>query len=261
MPFARNSELPSAVRGALPGEAQTIFRNVVNSQLESGLPENRAFASAWAALRNQGWEKNPDTGKWRKVRKRQRRTGQTNGHTHTFDDAEPDGVTSIDDGHNHTYLLGDAQTSEAEGHTHTMPADTVRKEWAARFKVAKVDEFERQVFGFASVIEKADGTPLVDLQGDIIPEEELERAVYEYVRESRDGSLMHEELGKATLIESFVVTKRKRDLLKLDLPLGWWVGYQVLDDDVFKRVVSGELAMFSIGGSALKVPIDEEGAA
>ncbi len=56
MPYTRNSELPKGVRDALPGEAQTVFREVVNSQLARGLSEDRAFASAWAAVKR-GWKK------------------------------------------------------------------------------------------------------------------------------------------------------------------------------------------------------------
>ena len=62
MPFARNSELPKGVRDALPGEAQSVFRRVVNDALDRGLSEERAFASAWAAVKR-GWKKSSD-GRW-----------------------------------------------------------------------------------------------------------------------------------------------------------------------------------------------------
>jgi len=68
MPFASNSDLPESVRGVLPDSAQSVFRSVVNSQLERGLSEERAFASAWSALKNQGWKKGDDD-KWHKVQK------------------------------------------------------------------------------------------------------------------------------------------------------------------------------------------------
>ena len=68
VPYAKISELPKAVREALPAEAQTIFMNVANSQLERGLTEQVSIASAWGALKNQGWEKGDD-GKWSKVEK------------------------------------------------------------------------------------------------------------------------------------------------------------------------------------------------
>lgn len=68
MPYASNAELPAAVRNALPAAAQSVFRNVVNSQEERGLSTERAFASAWGALKNQGWVKGDDE-KWHKVEK------------------------------------------------------------------------------------------------------------------------------------------------------------------------------------------------
>lgn len=68
MPYASNAELPPAVRNALPAAAQSVFRNVVNSQEERGLSTERAFASAWSALKTQGWVKG-DGDKWHKVEK------------------------------------------------------------------------------------------------------------------------------------------------------------------------------------------------
>jgi cation transport regulator ChaB len=70
MPYASNAELPPAVRNALPAAAQSVFRNVVNSQEERGLSTERAFRSAWAALKTQGWVKGEgEDAKWHKVEK------------------------------------------------------------------------------------------------------------------------------------------------------------------------------------------------
>lgn len=67
--YARVSELPKPVRDALPDAALQIFRNVVNAQLNRGLPEDKAFASAWAALKRAGWNK-PESGEvWTRTRK------------------------------------------------------------------------------------------------------------------------------------------------------------------------------------------------
>jgi len=68
MPYRSNRELPEAVKNVLPQAAQSVWRNVFNSQQERGLSEERAFASAWAALKNQGWQKGDD-GQWHKVSK------------------------------------------------------------------------------------------------------------------------------------------------------------------------------------------------
>lgn len=64
MPYARNSELPERVKSNIPSKAgKDLFRNVVNSQLEAGKSETVAFASAWAALQDAGYEQSDDD-KW-----------------------------------------------------------------------------------------------------------------------------------------------------------------------------------------------------
>ena len=67
MPYRTIAELPDAVKDTLPKEAQRQFLAVVNSQLERGLPESRAFASAWSAIK-QSWEKGKD-GEWHRIEK------------------------------------------------------------------------------------------------------------------------------------------------------------------------------------------------
>lgn len=73
-------------------------------------------------------------------------------------------------------------------------------EIAKTAKIAKVDEDERLVFGWASVVKDAD-----------------------------------------------------------PLPHGWWVGFKVLDDEVWKGVKTGKYSMFSIRGSGQRTPVDDAG--
>lgn len=62
MPYER---LPARLRQLIPSErGQEIFRNTVNSQLDAGRSEAVAMASAWAALRRAGFERDNATGKW-----------------------------------------------------------------------------------------------------------------------------------------------------------------------------------------------------
>lgn len=64
MPYSKNSELPDSVKGKLSSEkAKTMFRRVVNAQLKRGMSDSVAFASAWSALKNAGYEKN-NKGMW-----------------------------------------------------------------------------------------------------------------------------------------------------------------------------------------------------
>ena len=69
MPYAR---VPARIKQMIPAKhGQDLFVNVVNSQLRSGKPESVAFASAWAALQNAGYKKDPKTNVWTRVEKSQ----------------------------------------------------------------------------------------------------------------------------------------------------------------------------------------------
>lgn len=75
MPWMRNEDLPPAVRNVLPTEAQTLFRQVVNSELAKGLPEDKAIAAAWSACEQAGWHKGAG-GKWVKEAAREDDLGE-----------------------------------------------------------------------------------------------------------------------------------------------------------------------------------------
>lgn len=117
--------------------------------------------------------------------------------------------------------------------------------------VRKVDKDKMQLFGWASVVTK-DGRPVLDLQEDFIPVEELEPAVYDYVLNSRAGGDMHETMGVSKCIESMMFTEEKQKALGIDLgQVGWWIGLQYHDKKVWKSVKDGRRPMFSIGGQAI----------
>lgn len=126
------------------------------------------------------------------------------------------------------------------------------------FEIAKLDEERMLVFGYASVAVKSDGETVVDSQGDVIAPNDLENAAYDFVLHSRDGGVMHQKTGVARLVESFFINPEKLQKLGLSedaLPQGWWIGMKVDDPAVWKRVKSGELKMFSIGGRGRREPI------
>jgi len=134
--------------------------------------------------------------------------------------------------------------------------------WEGEF--AKFDIDKRQVFGWASIVE-LNGEPVVDLQGDYITAEEIEKAAYDYVVKSRKGGDMHRreqhEDGErpfhaSDMIESFMVTPEKVEQMGLpagSLPTGWWVGYQVHDEETWNLVKSGKRSGFSIHGRGKRV--------
>jgi len=141
--------------------------------------------------------------------------------------------------------------------------------WYGEF--SKTDTDKRQVFGWASVVEIA-GVPVLDKQGDIIAPDDLETAAYTYVRKSRIGGDMHERdrsdtdtgipLATSDMIESFVVTPEKIAKMGLpaDTPVGWWVGYQVHDENAWKAIKDGRRTGFSIHGRGRRESVPYEDA-
>ena len=138
------------------------------------------------------------------------------------------------------------------------PASNVIK---GRFKIAKSDDDKHLAFGWAKVAIRADGEEIEDWQEDIIEPEELENAAYQYVLLYREGGEMHERGGAAVLVESVVFTEEKMQAMGIPagtLPIGWWIGFKVTDEDVWEKVKDGTYPMFSIEGEAERVEVEDE---
>ena len=118
-------------------------------------------------------------------------------------------------------------------------------------QIAKISEDEQHVFGWASVVQDAEGL-IVDSHGDVIEPEELERAAYDYVLHARAGGERHQGDANCRLIESFVMTAEKAEAMGVEAKhVGWWIGMHVDDPAAFAKVKSREYAMFSIEGTAV----------
>jgi Putative phage serine protease XkdF len=130
-------------------------------------------------------------------------------------------------------------------------------------ELSKLDPDKRQVFGWASIT-KIDGQDVFDRQGDYIALEEIEKSAYHYVHNSRAGGNMHQRAGEVPLkvsdmVESFVVTPEKLEKMGLEsnaLPHGWWVGYQINDEDLWQEVKDGKKLSFSIHGKGVRTPME-----
>ena len=126
-------------------------------------------------------------------------------------------------------------------------------DWQREVEIKKLDESQNLVFGYLSKVVDADGTAVVDSQGDMIPVDELEKAAYNFMLTSRLADEMHDEKGVGSCVESFVSTPEKRAAMGVaksdDKTVGWWVGFKVAPE-VFAKVKSGERRAFSIGGRA-----------
>lgn len=130
------------------------------------------------------------------------------------------------------------------------------------YTVAKMDPDKRLVFGWASISVTVDGEQLEDLQHDIINPEDLEEAAYEYVLNFRDTGEEHRPhlRKKGKLVESCVFTAEKQKAMGLPegiLPVGWWIGFKIEDDEAWEKVKNGTYRMFSIEGKAQRVPVEK----
>jgi 2'-5' RNA ligase/cation transport regulator ChaB len=133
-------------------------------------------------------------------------------------------------------------------------------------EIIKLDSAQQIVFGWFSVV-SIDGRLVEDTQGDIITESRLEKTAYDFVLNARVAGEMHEEnertgevRGVGRLIESCVFTREKVkamvDSLKkqgidatIDLhAVCWWGGMKIDDPQTWRKVVTGELRAWSIGG-------------
>jgi len=120
-------------------------------------------------------------------------------------------------------------------------------------RIAKSEDAEQRLFGWASIAVMKDGTPLLDLQGDVLEIEDLAEAWYAYVLESGELNFVHKGECRGRMIEAMVFTPEKISALGLppdSLPLGAWVGFHVPDADDYHLVKSMGYLMFSIEGFA-----------
>ena len=126
------------------------------------------------------------------------------------------------------------------------------------FAIIKSDDDRRLVFGWASVAVRVTGEVIEDYQQDIVEIEVLEKAAYEYTLNFGTAGEMHQRGGVGRLVESVVFTKEKAAAMGIPegyLPQGWWVGYFIEDDEVWKKIKDGTYSAFSIEGTAQRVAV------
>lgn len=128
--------------------------------------------------------------------------------------------------------------------------------WIKKFSpVTKIDEDRNLVFGWAYVSVRKDGQQVIDHSEEMVEIGELEDAAYVFNLEFRESGVMHKGEAVGRLVESIVITPQKlgnMGLQKNALPMGWWVGFYIDDDEVFAKVKDGTYPMFSIQGRALR---------
>lgn len=159
-------------------------------------------------------------------------------------------------------LILDKETDEANAAAFQAWLNNEHIEKSDEFEVFKTDDDKRLVFGWASVSIKVDGEQLLDRQQDLIDPEDLEAAAYEYVLNFRDTGELHNPnlRKKGKLVESCVFTKEKQRAMGIPegiVPVGWWIGFKIEDEEAWDKVKNGTYKMFSIEGRAHREPVTE----
>lgn len=126
-------------------------------------------------------------------------------------------------------------------------------------QIAKINEDEQLVFGWASVSMTKEDQLVVDSHGDVIEPAELENAAYEFMLDFRKSGERHEGGSVGEVVESVVITKQKAEAMNIEAPhTGWWIGVKIQDAETFAKVKSGEYEMFSIEGTAIPEDVSYE---
>ncbi len=169
----------------------------------------------------------------------------------------------------HTVTFSDRERNQTDVPLTGGSIEPMSKE-LLRAEIAKIDDDQQIVFGWASVAVGKDGALLVDRQNDVIFPEDLEHAAYDFVLNSRKSDTLHDEVTKAHLVESMVFTAEKMQLMGIAFvddggavkksngePLClWWSGFFVPSAQVWKGIKDGDFTAFSIGGTAVREPLD-----
>jgi len=220
MPFGSTKELPKSVKDRLGSKEQKQFMAVFNSVFSDTKDEGRAFAAANSAVNKQ----------------------------------QEINMKSI------AKLMSAILTAREEIEKHGSKSDedesSQDETWQTEFDIAKTDDDRQLVFGWLSVAVDKSGNVIIDSQDDIIEEEVLEKAAYDFTLNARIAGNMHKRIdGIGKLVESMVFTIEKQEALGIPegvLPVGWWCGFHISDDETWGQIKSGELNAFSIGGKAMR---------
>jgi GNAT superfamily N-acetyltransferase len=118
----------------------------------------------------------------------------------------------------------------------------------AVIKAAQLDGERGRLWGYAAVAGN------VDLAGDVIQPDALREAAWkflqDYYAEAASIKVNHQQPAKAVLIES--------SFHQLGPYLGWWVGVQLLDEELRQMAREGKVYGFSIGGSGTVVTEEDQ---
>ena len=115
------------------------------------------------------------------------------------------------------------------------------------------------VTAIAAILARADGSPVEDFQGHIIPIEEADLAVEQVLDQGGlTAGEMHERVGVGKVIGMMALDVEQRLALGFGIgPAAIFVKIRVTDPVVKRRIKSGELRELSIAGEAETEPVVE----
>ena len=136
-----------------------------------------------------------------------------------------------------------------------MVNNTDEKEpWTYTVRLLKAEE-PRVVYGVVySPCDKGQ-TCQTDTQNDFVRSDELRKAAWDFMANSRTIGDQHRGPAKAEVVESFVAPMDMAVDGEKITKGSWVLAVRVKDDAIWKKVLDGELSAFSIGGKGLRTPV------
>jgi hypothetical protein len=119
---------------------------------------------------------------------------------------------------------------------------------STEFSFVKISTTGRYVRGWASV-SSVGGVAVKDWQGDRVSIDEIRKAAHEFIVNVRVAKAMHEGSPVGDIVESVIIDDDFAKAIGATTDKrGWWIGMEIHDLDIRKRIRSGEYRAFSIGG-------------
>lgn len=118
---------------------------------------------------------------------------------------------------------------------------TTNKAKAVKVQIEKFSEEMGILWGFGTVAD------IVDLEGDIIPQDLMVGAVYQFMQDYYAHAAIVDENHDYKPAETVIV---ESSLVFIGGNLRWYVGVKLLSDELRTAAKNGEISGFSIGGWA-----------
>ena len=129
--------------------------------------------------------------------------------------------------------------------------ENITKDFNVVSPILKADLEARVIWGWAYVsMEK--GERSMDHSGEWVSPETLVKATTNFMLKSRTAKVNHDGQKEGDIVGSLPVTKDLAEALGIQSEREGWIIGVVASEETLKKVQSGELTSFSIGGRALK---------